>query len=156
MSKGRYGSIKLSARFLEEARQEANVFHRSLSGQVEYWARIGQAVENAPGRGKKTVRDALEWGDKGRDPSHEEQEAFDELLAEAASIEEDEGDLTYALAEALRDSGQAARKHLESGRSIVYVEEDTPEGCLIREFPDGRRVLVRPVGGKEQSLKELA
>lgn len=41
------------------------------------------------------------------------------------------------------DTGEAARAHLEAGRSIYYSEDDTPEGLLIKKLPDGHRELVR-------------
>lgn len=37
----------------------------------------------------------------------------------------------------------AAREHLDAGFPIYYVEDDTPEGLLIKMWPDGRRELVR-------------
>lgn len=37
----------------------------------------------------------------------------------------------------------AARAHLAAGRAIYYVEADTPRGLQIKEYPDGRRELVR-------------
>lgn len=41
------------------------------------------------------------------------------------------------------DTGEAARAHLEAGRSIYYSEDDTPEGLLIKKLPNGHRELVR-------------
>lgn len=37
--------VKLSGELVEEARSSANLFHRSLTGQIEHWATIGRAVE---------------------------------------------------------------------------------------------------------------
>lgn len=42
-----------------------------------------------------------------------------------------------------RDGDLAAREHLAAGRTIYYGENDTPDGLLIKEHPDGRRELVR-------------
>lgn len=42
-----------------------------------------------------------------------------------------------------RDGDLAAREHLAAGRPIYYGEDDTPDGLLIKEHPDGRRELVR-------------
>ena len=55
-----YASVKLSSDFVDEARQEAAVLHRSLGAQVEYWARLGRAIEHAPGFSIDRVREALE------------------------------------------------------------------------------------------------
>jgi len=38
--------VKLSGELVEEARQCAKVFHRSLTAQIEHWAAIGRAVES--------------------------------------------------------------------------------------------------------------
>lgn len=37
--------VKLSGELVEEARDTASRFHRSLTGQIEHWAAIGRAVE---------------------------------------------------------------------------------------------------------------
>jgi hypothetical protein len=55
-----YASVKLSSEFVDEARREAAVLHRSLGAQVEYWARLGRAIEQAPGFSVQKARDALE------------------------------------------------------------------------------------------------
>jgi hypothetical protein len=44
---------------------------------------------------------------------------------------------------ALNDDGAAARWHLEAGFPVYYSEPETPEGVIIREYPGGRRELVR-------------
>lgn len=49
-------------------------------------------------------------------------------------------DLLYA---AQHDDGAAAKAHLQAGFPIYYVKDDTPEGLLIKEHPNGRRELVR-------------
>ncbi|MDB5448889.1 MAG: hypothetical protein JWQ52_17 [Phenylobacterium sp.] len=59
MPAANHASIKLSTTFLEEARREADVLHRSVGAQVEHWARLGQAIENAPGFSIRRVREAL-------------------------------------------------------------------------------------------------
>lgn len=37
----------------------------------------------------------------------------------------------------------AARAHLAAGRAIYYAKNNTPQGLLIKEYPDGHRELVR-------------
>jgi hypothetical protein len=37
----------------------------------------------------------------------------------------------------------AARELLAAGHCIYYSEDDTPEELQIKEYPDGRRELVR-------------
>jgi hypothetical protein len=48
------------------------------------------------------------------------------------------------------DGGHAADDQLRSGFPVYYAEEDTPPGLLIKEYPDGRKVLVRGYGEFEQ------
>lgn len=55
----RHQSLKLSSDLVEQARNEATLFGRSISGQVEYWVRLGQSVESTPGFTLDRVRRAL-------------------------------------------------------------------------------------------------
>ncbi|WP_448953959.1 hypothetical protein [Labrys neptuniae] len=43
----------------------------------------------------------------------------------------------------LSGDDSAARAHLAAGRPIFYAESDTPPDLTIREWPNGRRELVR-------------
>ena len=43
-----FTSIKVQAEFAELVRVAAARSHRSVAGQLEYWARIGRAVERLP------------------------------------------------------------------------------------------------------------
>jgi hypothetical protein len=54
-----HGTIKISADFLQEARDEAETTLRSVGAQVEYWARLGRALEAAPGFTAERAREAL-------------------------------------------------------------------------------------------------
>lgn len=55
-----------------------------------------------------------------------------------------DADLWPILERAARhDDGEAARSHLTAGRPIYYGERDTPPGLVVKEYPDGRRELVR-------------
>ncbi len=42
-------SVKLSDETVTSARQQAQVFQRTLGGQVDYWAKIGRLAELHPG-----------------------------------------------------------------------------------------------------------
>ena len=75
-----YASVKLSGDFVDQARKEAEVVHRSLGAQVEYWARLGRAVENTPGFGIDRVHQALEGRRKLEDLSEAEQDAVMEAF----------------------------------------------------------------------------
>lgn len=52
-------SVRLSAELLKDARRDAEVFHRTISGQVEHWAELGRALEAANGDGTDRVRTTL-------------------------------------------------------------------------------------------------
>jgi hypothetical protein len=53
-------SIKLPTDLIDAARQDATVFSRSIGGQVEHWARIGQALEAVPGYSLERMRATLQ------------------------------------------------------------------------------------------------
>ena len=42
-------SVKLSDETVESARSQAQIFQRTLGGQVDYWAQIGKIAESHPG-----------------------------------------------------------------------------------------------------------
>lgn len=42
-------SVKLSDETVETARQQAQIFQRTLGGQVDYWVKIGRLAELYPG-----------------------------------------------------------------------------------------------------------
>lgn len=80
----------------------------------------------------------------------------------ATQIKQPQADDEEALLElievALRhDDGAAAASHLAAGRPIYYADADTPLDAVIKEYPDGRRTLVRfDRSGKEALVRELA
>ena len=41
-------AVKISDELFEKAKAQSRVFKRSIAGQVEYWAKIGQMVEDNP------------------------------------------------------------------------------------------------------------
>lgn len=59
MAASNFASIKLSSDFINDARREAEVVHRSVGAQVEYWAKLGRALEAAPGFTVEKAREAL-------------------------------------------------------------------------------------------------
>jgi len=48
-----------------------------------------------------------------------------------------------------------AKAHLAAGASIVYREQTTPPGHIIRKYPDGRRELLCYVDGHAAVVREL-
>lgn len=41
-------AVRISDNLLNEARKYSKIDHRSLTGQIEHWARIGKCVEENP------------------------------------------------------------------------------------------------------------
>ena len=41
-------AVKISDELVAKARVQSKVFKRSIAGQIEYWAKIGQIVEDNP------------------------------------------------------------------------------------------------------------
>ena len=41
-------SIRINRELYEQARQDAILEHRSISGQIEFWARVGRAAPDNP------------------------------------------------------------------------------------------------------------
>jgi hypothetical protein len=71
-----FSTVKLNSHLVDEARREAELFHRSIAGQIEHWAKLGRAIENAKGFSIERVRTALAGELKIEDLSGEEQDAF--------------------------------------------------------------------------------
>lgn len=41
-------SVRISQRLYEQAKQDATVEHRSIAGQIEFWAQVGRAALDNP------------------------------------------------------------------------------------------------------------
>lgn len=41
-----------------------------------------------------------------------------------------------------QEDGRAAEEHLAAGFPIYFREAGTPEGLVVKQFPDGRREFV--------------
>ncbi|MBS0174284.1 MAG: hypothetical protein JSR64_09645 [Nitrospira sp.] len=87
-------SIRLSETLVADARRDAEVFNRTISGQVEHWARLGQAIEAAPGFDLTRVRAALDGRFNADLLSPDERDIFEDLLGEALATP-DAGELAY-------------------------------------------------------------
>lgn len=49
----------------------------------------------------------------------------------------------------------AVRELLAEGWPVYYLEDDTPEGLVVKEHPDGRRQWVRGAGANERVIRDL-
>ena len=52
-------AIKLSSTFVADIKPIAKSMHRSLAGQVEYWAKVGKIAEESPDLTFKDIREIL-------------------------------------------------------------------------------------------------
>jgi ParD-like antitoxin of type II ParDE toxin-antitoxin system len=108
-------AIKLSDAFVNLARGESRIMGRSIAGQVEHWARLGRAVERAPGFDYGRIRSVLSARQSFDDLTADEQAV---ALAEIEAYLEDlprEGDAAFFAA--LRAAG--APIHGESGGRAI-------------------------------------
>ena len=52
-------NVKLSEALVEQARSSAQIQHRSVPKQIEYWSRIGKIAEENPDLPFSMIRDIL-------------------------------------------------------------------------------------------------
>jgi hypothetical protein len=52
-------AVKISDNLFQKAKAQSKVFKRSIAGQIEYWANIGQLVEENPDLPLPFIRDIL-------------------------------------------------------------------------------------------------
>lgn len=93
-------SIKVQSEFAELVRNAASRSHRSLAGQLEYWARIGIAVERLPAT-RKRIDDAVNGTLDAATLTEEDLAFFEEAMAFANPTAEDDA----AFAAYLRSHG---------------------------------------------------
>ncbi len=51
--------IRISDKLAEEARKYSAVEHRSITGQIEYWAMLGKSMEENPDLTFNLIKDIL-------------------------------------------------------------------------------------------------
>lgn len=80
-----FASVRLPAKLVDDARAEAALMNRSISGQLDHWATLGRTLENMPGFTMDRVRSALNGTFSPEDLSPDERryfhEAFDDFMA---------------------------------------------------------------------------
>mgnify|MGYP002632024291 FL=1 len=52
-------AVKVSNDLFEKAKIKSKVFKRSIAGQIEYWAKIGQMIEENPDLPLSFIQDIL-------------------------------------------------------------------------------------------------
>lgn len=55
-----------------------------------------------------------------------------------------------------QDDGTEIRRVLRAGVPVYYIRDDTPPGCVIKEYPAGRKELVDFSTGDEILVSLLA
>lgn len=113
-------SIRLPDSLVEDARSNAVTFKRTVGGQLEHWARLGQAIEAAPGFDMTRIRAALDGRFNADMLSPDELEIYEDLLAEALATPD---------AEELAFFDQLAKQ----GGAVGYDES----GRYVRTLPGG-------------------
>lgn len=53
-------AVKISDELVEKAKIKSRVYKRSIAGQIEYWAKIGQLIEDNPELPLPFIQDILE------------------------------------------------------------------------------------------------
>ena len=117
--------VKLSDALVESAREEAASTDRSITGQIEHWAKIGRSVETVLRH--QDIR-ALKRSSAAATLSRSTRRAVQAVL-ERVVTEEDRS---------------ALARRLKRGRA-VYQSDPTGSGLTERIDPDGTRTLGRLV-----------
>ncbi|MDR1462619.1 MAG: ParD-like family protein [Azoarcus sp.] len=119
-------SVRISNDVVEAARREALLFTRTLSGQLEHWVKLGQAVESAPGFTTERMRAALAGQLDADELNADEREVYEDSAGEALSRP-----LPAELAffDALRREGGA-----------VGFDDD---GHMVRSLPGGGAKIIK-------------
>lgn len=101
-------AVKLSDKLVEDAKPYAAAEHRSVSNQIEYWARIGKAVLENPEMPLRLIQDtmlSLEEAKSGQVTTYKaETRSVTELIAQCDPTAPPPADM--ALWDAARPVGQ--------------------------------------------------
>lgn len=69
-------AVRISNGLIKEARKYSKVEHRSLTGQIEHWARIGKCAEENPDLTYELIKEIL-IGIEELDQGEKEEYTFD-------------------------------------------------------------------------------
>jgi hypothetical protein len=117
-------TVRIGRQFLTEATRLARVAHRSTAGQIEYWARLGRALEASPAFSTADVNAVLAGTMKIDALNNLERAAFVERLPEAFRTPSPE--LTAAYASLSDDPESGTRpQHQGPNRSKIAASTQT-------------------------------
>lgn len=115
--------VKLSDPLIEQARVAAEGSDRSMAGQIEHWARLGQSVEAVLTAPQSA---ALKQGA--------------DAIANTLADEAERTQLLRALRLAVTSAGHTdLGRVLRAGGRHRYGTDPAFPGCLVRISPDGKR-----------------
>ena len=109
-------AIKLSTEFVEIAREEGRLMHRSIAAQVEYWATIGRALEAHGALGPSGVRKLLRGQGSVQGMSTADEALYLNMLSE--ELEAIDGS-DQRLLDDLRSGGYPIASTDEHGKLVV-------------------------------------
>lgn len=52
-------AVRISEKLVKEAKKYSRIDHRSITGQIEYWARLGKCAEENPDLPYSLIKDIL-------------------------------------------------------------------------------------------------
>jgi hypothetical protein len=118
--------VKLSDELVKLARKEATAADRSITAQIEHWAKLGRSVESALAHDDLAALKRAEGDLKAAYPVLSTRQAMYALLGRVA---------------AANDRSELART-LTQGR-VVYQSDPKDPRAIVRIEPDGRRTIGR-------------
>lgn len=121
-------AVKINDDIAAAARAEAGLMNRSMTEQLEHWARIGRALERLPGVSMAKVRTVL---DAGRD--------FDDLNADERAVA-----LGALETLAFNPKGDRALQREKAAAGHAYTVLDDA-GRVVEVRPGGRRRVIADV-----------
>lgn len=123
-------ALKLSTELVDSARTPAALWHRSTTAQIEYWARIGRALESMQGVRLQQVAEALAA-----------EYRYDNLSAPEQAI------ALANLEEQLMQPGGDREFHAgKAAEGLSYTSIDV-NGGIVEVAPDGSRTLIDDADG---------
>lgn len=112
-------AVRIDDELIELARAETVTSNRSIGAQIETWAKIGRAIERAPGFDYSKVQAVLRAAMSRDELTGEEQAVYDEefmdRMAEPSEIED-------AFFEKMRAEGRGVG--LDADDNLVYGENE--------------------------------
>lgn len=121
-------AIKINDVLAAATRSEADLMSRSMTEQVEHWARIGRAVERMPGISTSRIRSALV------------------AETEFDALEDDERAVTLGVLESavFNPDGDRELQREKRRRQQSYTALDD-QGRVIEVTPDGQKRVLTDV-----------